>query len=43
VLIDREAYDRAADQLAAALALSPSTYLDGEDLAKAEELQARLP
>ena len=43
VLIDREAYDRAAEELAAALALSPSTYLEGEDLAKAEELQARLP
>jgi len=43
VLIDREAYDRAAEQLRAALALAPSTYLDGQDLAKAEELQARLP
>jgi tetratricopeptide (TPR) repeat protein len=43
VLIDREAYDRAAEQLDAALGLAPSTYLDGEDLAKAEALQARLP
>ena len=43
VLLDREAFDRAAEQLAAALALEPSTYLDAKDLALAEELSARLP
>ena len=43
ILIDREAYDRAAEQLDAAIAIAPETYLDGKDLEEAEELRSRLP
>jgi len=43
VLIAREAYDRAAEQLDAALALTATTYLQERDLEKARSLQASLP
>lgn len=43
VLIDREAYDRAASQLDAAAAIAPETYLDRKDLEEADTLRSRLP
>ena len=43
VLVDREAYDEAATQLDAALALTPRTYLDERDLDEARDLLVRLP
>lgn len=43
VLIDRERYDEAETQLEVALARTPRTYLDEQDLAEARALEARLP
>lgn len=43
VLIAREAYDRAAEQLEVALSLTATTFLQERDLAKARSLQASLP
>lgn len=43
VLIDREEFERAAEQLGAVATLTPRTYLDGKDLETAETLRARLP
>ncbi len=42
VLIERGSPDAAAEQLAVALTLTPRTYHDHQDLAKAEELLAEL-
>lgn len=43
VLIDREAFDRADDQLSVAFDLRPRTYLDRQELEKANDLLERLP
>lgn len=43
ILIAREAYARAAEQLEVALSLTATTYLQGRDLERARSLQASLP
>ncbi|MFO7546698.1 MAG: hypothetical protein R6W77_14490, partial [Trueperaceae bacterium] len=43
VLIAREAFDAAREQLDVALSLTPRTYHDRQEVAKARELMAQLP